>query len=369
MDLIRVLALCVVCVIGSDGSNARAEDSISYWVGQLGSEQYLRRESASDRLAQYGTQAIDPLIASMRAGDLEVVERSVDVITRIAMAGHPSRDGGAYDKLSAIADHSTGLAASRAASAIDEIGQQRAFQARTELASAGVFIGIDDFVIRTISTKRAIVQIDDAWNRDPETLEWLKWVRDVENARIVGDAIRADVIAAISAMPKLKSVALVDGKIDDAGIDALTKIRPVLALEFRYVKVADSMAEKIAAIPIRVSLNLMGTGISADAVELIEQAAPGLQIDHKQGGFLGVTCQEAFNTCAISGVLTGSAAEKAGLIAGDDIVQVDDIPVAKFSDLQEAINQRLPGDVIKLKYRRGPQILETDLELGRYTER
>lgn len=366
MGLIRALALCFIF---AGGIVASADDAISYWVGQLGSEQYLRRESASDRLVDFGTDAIDPLIESMRAGDLEVVERSVDVITRIAMSGHPSDDGGAFDKLSTIATHSTGLASSRAASAIDEIGQQRATQARTELAAAGIFIGIDDFVIRTISITRPIVQIDEEWNGDLKSLEWLKWVREIENARIVGDAINADVINAVSAMPKLKSIALVDGQVDDVAIDALTKMQPILSLEFRYVKVADAMAEKIAAMPIRVSLNLMGTGISADAVELIEKAAPGLQVDFKQGGFLGVTCQETFNTCAITGVLAGSAAEKAGLIAGDDIVQVDDIPVAKFSDLQDAISLHLPGDVVKLKYRRGPQILETELKLGRYTER
>lgn len=366
MDLIRVLALCVVCLTSLP---ARADDPISYWITQLASDSYLRRESATERLAEFGDAAIDPLVESMRSGDLEVVERAVDVVSRIAMAGHPDQDGGAYDKLALLSEKSTGLAASRAASAIDEIGQHRAAQARIELAAAGIFIGADEFVIRTISMPRLIVQINDDWNGDATSLGWLKWVRKVENARIVGTAITPPVIAALSEMPNLKSLAVVDGKVDDATIKALGKMPPLYALEFRYVKVADTMAEKIAAIPIRVSLNLMGTGISVDAVESIRQAAPGLQIDHKQGGFLGVTCNDTFNnTCAITGVLPDSAAEKAGLIAGDDIVRVDDTDVRKFSDLQDAISQRLPGDTVKLQYRRGPQVVTTDLTLGRYKE-
>ena len=48
--------------------------------------------------------------------------------------------------------------------------------------------------------------------------------------------------------------------------------------------------------------------------EAMREALPGLTIDHKQGGFLGVTCLDTLDACQISGIVAGGAAEAAGLI-------------------------------------------------------
>ncbi|QDT05946.1 hypothetical protein K227x_43520 [Rubripirellula lacrimiformis] len=337
-------------------SDGRAEGTVAYWVTQLNSDQYLRRETACQKLAEAGPKAVDDLIAVMKSGELETVERASDVLTRIAMANLPSEDGGTWDKLNQLETETVGRAASRAQSAIEEIRKQRSAQARVELQAAGVFVGLDEFVIRAISQPRLMVQIDEKWQGDAKSLQWLSWLDGIENARIKGPAVRSDVLAQVTNVPELKSMAIVDGTVDDEVMEALLAMKPINVLEFRYVPLTDQQGDQITKIPVRVSLNLMGTGISSEKATAMQEATPGLQIDHRQGGFLGVTCQDSFDVCEISGVVAKSAAEEAGLIRGDIIVKVDDTEVTRFKDLQNAINRHVPGDAVKIMFRRAETV-------------
>ncbi|TWU60296.1 Serine protease Do-like HtrA [Rubripirellula tenax] len=344
------------------------EGSIAYWVTQLSSDHYLRRETAAQKLAEAGTDAVADLINVIRTGDLETVERASDVVTKIAMSGSPSDDGGAWKHLNELSKKTVGRAASRAESAVQEIRKHRSNQARTELAAAGVYVGMDEFVIQAISQRRLIVQVDDKWNRNVESLQWLEWLDGVENARVQGAAINADVLKRIALVPELKSLAIVDGLISDETLQPLMEMKPLSDLEFRYVHLTDEQGDLLAHMPVRVSLNLMGTGISADKVESMRAAAPGLRIEHRQGGFLGVTCQDSFDVCQISGVVSKSAAEDAGLIRGDVITRLDDTVVRKFKDLQDAINEHLPGDTVKITFRRAEAESTVELKLRRFEE-
>ncbi len=350
------------------GTEEPRKDTVGYWVVQLGSDQYRRRETAAQKLTEAGPAAIQGLLQVMKSGDLEVVERASNVITEIALTRAPSDDGGAWVQLNELVSSSVGRVASRAQTAIEEIRTHRSEQARNELAAAGVFVGFDEFVIQAKSIPSMIVQIDETWNGDVAALEWLSWLDGIPNARVKGAAITIEVLAQITKIPSLKSLAIVDGTIDDATLQPLVDMKPISDLEFRYVRLSDEQGEKIASMPVRVSMNLMGTGISADEVALMCQAAPGLQIDHRQGGFLGVTCIESFNVCEISGVVDGSAAEEAGLIRGDVVMSLDDTPVTRFKELQDAINQHLPGDTVALTYRRADVVKTVDLQLRRFKD-
>ncbi|TWU47993.1 PDZ domain-containing protein [Rubripirellula reticaptiva] len=344
------------------------EGSIAYWVTQLASDHYLRRETAAQKLAQAGPSAIPDLIQVMQTGDLEVVERASNVITEIAVSGSPQEDGGAWDKLNELKSGTVGRVASRAQTAVDEIRKHRSVQARTELNSAGVFVGIDEFVIQARSQPSLIVQIDEKWNGDVEALQWLKWLDGIPNARVKGPAIEGTVLAQITKVPDLKSLAIVDGTVDDEVLQPLLEMNPLNDLEFRYVRLNDEQAEKIATMPVRVSMNLMGTGLSAEKVESMRASAPGLAIDHRQGGFLGVTCQDSFDICEISSVIAKSAAEDAGLIRGDVVLKLDDTVVTRFKDLQDAINQHIPGDTVKVTFQRAEITKVVDLQLRRFED-
>ncbi len=139
----------------------------------------------------------------------------------------------------------------------------------------------------------------------------------------------------------------------------------IYSLEFRYVRLTPELCDFIVTLPVRSSLNLMGTGVANEKVEQMRSALPGLAIDHKQGGFLGVNCYDNDQACQISGIVQGGAAEAAGLIQGDVIVGIGDSEVRRFKDLQAAINQHLPGDEVEVKFLRGSQVKSLSLRLRR----
>jgi S1-C subfamily serine protease len=78
-------------------------------------------------------------------------------------------------------------------------------------------------------------------------------------------------------------------------------------------------------------------------------------------GFLGVgpslTPDDADGRVRIGNVTPDSAAEKAGLKAGDVVVEIDGQPVTEWSILQSLIKSARPGQAIKLKVYRGDKEL------------
>lgn len=356
-----------IAVLAQDGQQRSAMD-MDRWVSDLGHDQYLRREKANRKLIEIGAPAIKPLFTAMRSGDLEVIERAMGVITEIGLAQAPNEDGGAWDQLSSIASKGTGQTASRAELALSEIRSHRDMQARIALKAAGVFVGVDEFAARSFNQHQLIVRIDEEWNGELETLQWLRWLYRIENARVKGKAVSPAVLSHVVKVPDLKSIAIVDGAVDRATLESLQVLTRIDSLEFRYVDLKDEYGELIAALPLRISLELMGTGISADVVETMRESLSGLQIIYRQGGFLGVQCLDTDDVCEINKVVPGSAAQKAGLQPGDIIVQVGDVKVNRFRDLQQEINRHIPGDDLEVKLRRGGRIKDVRLQLGKFED-
>jgi len=89
-----------------------------------------------------------------------------------------------------------------------------------------------------------------------------------------------------------------------------------------------------------------------------------LKYGEVQRGFLGIEITDVTSTLAqekgikdISGVYVnkvneGSAAEKAGLKAGDVIIKINEVLVNSSSDLQEQVSRYHPGDKLNVTLRR-----------------
>lgn len=363
---------------GADGGNppaasANASDSsderpVEYWVSQLNSDQFLRREKATRRLVQAGSEAVPAVVAVLGSGELEVTERAISVLRDIAVNQRPSETGGAWAKLQELSESGVGSQASRASLAVEEIRKQRDQQARRQLAAAGVFIGAADFVVRARSRLVEVVQLEGEWENDLKTLEWLRWVDGIQFARVKGQAVQPEVLRQLIRMPKLHTLSLVDGHLEAETLQALMMMGRIRTLELRYTTVEDELIGRLADLPVRGSLSLMGTGVPEETVEQMRQEQPGVHIEHKQGGFLGVTCTAGFNICQINSVLSGSAAERAGLQTGDVIIGLDDVEVKQFSDLQEAINQHVPGDEVEVKFTRAGTTQSAKVRLGKLNE-
>ncbi|MCE9635901.1 MAG: S1C family serine protease [Planctomycetes bacterium] len=81
--------------------------------------------------------------------------------------------------------------------------------------------------------------------------------------------------------------------------------------------------------------------------------------------FLGVSWDQTVTAGArIQAVVDGSAAKAAGLQGGDEIVEIDGKPIASIGDCSAILSRKWAGDPIKLKIRRGPDIVALDATLG-----
>ena len=181
------------------------EGSIDQWIQYLAADNYLRRERASRRLIKAGPEAVDALATAVQTGDLEVVERAAAAMMEIAISVPPRDDGGAYERLKQLSTQTVGRPASIAKGALVEIQEFRSQQARKFLARAGVFVGLAEFSIGAMSRQRMLVEINENWNGDVETLQWLTWLSGYDNVRLEKGSATVDVIREVTKMPDLRS--------------------------------------------------------------------------------------------------------------------------------------------------------------------
>ncbi len=353
--------------IAAESSPPRRDERrpIEYWLEQLDADQFARRQAATRRLTELGEAAVAPLAAATRSGKLELTQRAIGVLQTLALDQPPDDDSGAWAALLEITERGSGSASLRARAALDDIRSQRQVQAYSRLTNAGVQIGFRDFVIHSRAMNQEVVWIDKKWRGDVEALSWLRWINRIDHVLIEGDAVRRDVLNQVVKMPDLRTIVIRDATIRDDIYEPLSTLSRIDELEFRYTPLSVDDADKIALLPIRVSLGLMGTGMPIEGAQKLREALPGLNLVYKQGGFLGVVCNSFSPRCQIDALKPGGAADDAGLQAGDVIIQIDDAVIASFEDLQLQIGGHLPGDEVEITYDRFGEIGKVKLRLGR----
>ena len=344
-----------------------SEKPLEYWIEDLGHDQYLRRERATDKLIKAGKAAVPALIQAIRKGDLETTTRAIGILNDLALEQSPNDESGAWGELNRIATQSSG---SRQAMAMDMIGGIRT--AREQLAvdalrNADVTIGFGKFVAGALERpSEFVLRIDKQWNGDLKSLSWLRWIKGIKIVALSGPGVHEDVIAEVVRMKGLTTISLVDGELTTAAVQSLAKMPRIDLLEIRYVKIEPDVMDMLAKLPIRESLNLMGTGVPQDRIAKLKAELPGLSILYRRGGFMGVTCNTLGTmSCEITKVLPNSAAAAAKLRPRDVVTEIEGVKIEKFADLQAIINEHVPGDKLQLKYRRLGEEHSTTVELGR----
>jgi S1-C subfamily serine protease len=100
--------------------------------------------------------------------------------------------------------------------------------------------------------------------------------------------------------------------------------------------------------------------------EILPDLKMGKSVTENRRPFLGVeanTESEAIGA-EIRAIQPATAAEKAGLKAGDIIVELDGKPVRNFAELKAEILKKHAGDKVKIKYQRNGEERSVEAELG-----
>jgi S1-C subfamily serine protease len=102
-----------------------------------------------------------------------------------------------------------------------------------------------------------------------------------------------------------------------------------------------------------------GTAITGFAIPISRALGIADQIESGQASstvhigypaFLGVELSPSSQAATIAGVVDGSAADKAGLQAGDTVTAVDGTAISTASGLSSTLDQHKPGDQVRLRY-------------------
>ena len=67
----------------------------------------------------------------------------------------------------------------------------------------------------------------------------------------------------------------------------------------------------------------------------------------------------------VTSVIRNSPADKAGIVQGDIILEIDGTPLNKMSTLRQYIYEKNIGDIVKIKYLRNRKETEIDVTLAR----
>ena len=339
------------------------------WADQLSHDRYLRRQAASRHLIRGGRESIPILVDQLQSNDLEVVKRVVAILTQIAEAEDPSagdQPGSAFDSLRHIADKGVGVKSYLANSVVEGFLEQRDLEARRRLKSAGIYIGREDQALGSSKKERSVVRIDDGWDGSMTVLPWLRWVREANFAVVIGTAVQSEVLKWVVQIPELEALVINEGELTAESIRHLRPPHRINALELRYIRMDEAKLKAIEQASVRNTLYLVGTGVSNERVEEMREKLPGLDIMLRCGGFLGVVCvRPDAPYCQVDDVIPGSGAAMAGLQVNDVVIGIDGVRISRFEDLQKQVDTHIPGDKIKLRFRRQNEILEGTATLGK----
>lgn len=84
-----------------------------------------------------------------------------------------------------------------------------------------------------------------------------------------------------------------------------------------------------------------------DAMLIIDKMIDGEKIDESQSGYLGIQGKDSSLGAYVHSVLPGSAAQKAGIKAGDIIVEFEGTTIATMSQLKELLSYYPAGDTVE----------------------
>ena len=274
---------------------------VTAWIEQLGSPQYAQREAAAKHLAGVGRPALPALGDAIAAGDLEVASRGVEIVRGMMMAEDAELAAAAERLLEQVATSDASAVGRLAEAALEFHQAGMAAAARERLESLGAVFRERLFAAGVPGVE---IEFGAGWRGGPEDWRLLPRLRGVACVSVHGVPLDADAIGTLSRLPGV------------------------------------------------LRIDLFGTAAPDTAVAALVAGLPDTLVDVRKGGKLGVSSIVQAGPCQLSAVQPGSAADKAGLRAGDVIVAAAGEPVASFEALTKRLAAFGPGEAVRLEVRR-----------------
>jgi hypothetical protein len=276
-----------------------AADELAALIRQLDNDRFAVREAAQQRLQGLGAAALADVGREASAGSLESSTRAVSILLQWSLSDDSALSLGALEQLAALTNRPA-----ESAMAANRLADVRERAAMEQIVELGGRVEYDRQVPVFTGTNLSL-----------QVIIGPKWTGGVDGLRYVADVRRATTLSFYSSA--------VSG---DEAAPELTALSQVQRVEF------------------------YGTKLSPDAEERLRKSLPHAMVDVRGGARLGIAAgQPAPGGAQVGTVDPGTAAEKAGLMPGDIITEIEGVAVADFESLTREIAKCSAGDSIMLK--------------------
>ena len=361
-----VLALGVPGAEPAAAPVAASAEQVRQWVRALDSERFLEREVATEKLIAVGGAAIGPVVEALAGNNLEVTTRGMHILQELALSPDAAVEEAAHQALERIAAPRVTALARRAAATLARLEEARRDRALQELKQLGAVVTATNANMFVPMAERCRVELGDQWRGTDKDLARLRWLRGVGELVLLGPQVTDAWLAYVVVIEDLPTLTVKHAKVTDEGLRHLARLKKLQLLRLLYVPIGDKAVPHFTGLQGISTLHLYGTRISESGAEELRQALRGTKVDYRHGGFLGIGCEAVPQGCMIFTVRPNSAAEKAGLMVNDVVLEYAGKPVPDFTVLTNLIATNQPGDRVTLKILRGQSQMVKQVTLGEW---
>ena len=328
-----------------------AIQEIRSWISDLGSNDYSKRQLATLNLGKQRADAIPFVIQAIHDATGEKADRLFQFLSSVA--SDPYSDSGklAFDSLNELAASRTTGKSIRAEKILQVIGADQRDAALVLLEACKA--PLRERELQVMSSKfrvRNPLVIDRRFTGNAADLACLKWLTDVEFARLEGPQIDREVLQHVISLPHLKKLQLVETLLTAEDLVVLREAPDLDLLEFVYSPIGDEAVELLTSLPVWGNIYLFGTKLSQSGQQALKSRLDGIELFMSRGGFLGV--QALGNSSIISAVVPGGAAQIAGLRSGDKMLSVNGVTIHLFDDLRKQLANFAEGEKVVIEFER-----------------
>ncbi|QDT40103.1 serine endoprotease [Gimesia alba] len=311
--LISIAGCALLAASTLQGSSATAAEpaklpqQVVDYIFDLESDDYQKREKATQALPEYGEQVIEPLLKVTRGDSLEAAVRAILVIEQVYVKGKESSIAKAEEALESLTSSPNPSVALRAEEAIDRHADIREKRAIREIRKRGGTV--------ILWTSEEIAKYPQQNKLEPGRVRYValgaRWSGAEVGLRFIKRVREFDTFYLIKGHP-----------LNEVALDDLRKAIPSTRFQTRD---SDAML-----------------GISGG--------------NNDRGG------------CTVGVVTEGLAAQKAGIQSGDFIVKFDGEKIENFQGLVDLIGKKSAGDTVNVDLVRNGKLMTLKVTLSSWLD-
>ena len=369
LGLVLVLCSCwlVPQAAWGDGPAVPTDEEIAELVAGLDADEFLARERAMDALIAAGEPAIEPVAEAALGSSPEVSLRGVRILEELAMSEDVALGDLAVQSLDNISTSGNSVAANAALVTLESLAQQREERAIRELERLGAVVSRSQIQVNLQIINQIVnIEIGDNWQGEPDDLRHLRWLVQTRMITLAHPDVTDEHLSYVGRMTGLQVLKINRASISGEGFAQLEHLNNLRQLEVLYAPLGDDSIDLILDLPNVQYVRMIGNDFSREGADRLRDNLRALTIDIRRGAFLGVSCTTLEGQCNISSVEPNSAAQRAGLQAGDRVISIDEEPVPDSPTLTLIVSQYGPGEKAEIVVVRNGEEQNFEVEFGEW---